>query len=297
MRKSIFLFIIFTNLFSINIAYSADISLADKNTVILAGPIIKGDLQRLKRTMQDIPYGNGLVILHSQGGAAYEGIAIGEYIQANGFSTLVLPNNECYSACAIIWSSGKYKFAEPPSSIIGFHAIYNGYTTQEVGYANAKLGAVLGRWGYSDNAIEFMTIASPSQFSYLTPQNATKYEIIYVDTRNYNSYQPNTNYVLSAYDVVAGFYSALSQADGDLAAAYVIPEKRGIGPFNQFNIYRFYSSLKKPLTIRNITQLNSTQFQVKYDFVKTKSQCNGTAIVNLTYRNGYYLIQSIKANC
>lgn len=46
-----------------------------------------------------------------------------------------------------------------------------------------------------------------------------------------------------AYDPVntaKAFYIALSRADGSSAAAFVVPEKRGIGPFNPGNIAQFF---------------------------------------------------------
>ena len=284
---------------------AADIIHIGNNVFTFRGPIISGDYDRLFRLTNHIPKQNVVLLLNSQGGAAYEGINIGEYIRNRQFSTIVLPNDECYSACAIIWAAGNIKVASFPRSIIGFHAIYNGFTGQETGYANAKLGAVLSRWGYSDRAIEFMTIAGPKEFSYLNYQNARVYNIQYMNYEefikrfvdNLEDLSIDTSYTMSAYDVVANFYHALSIADGDLAAAYVIPEKRGIGPFNQISIYNFYSKLRKPLKVHNIEKLNDFQFKVKYTFTATKTQCNGIATVTTVQRNGYYLIKSIKANC
>lgn len=270
------------------------------NIFAILGPITNGDYEKLVSLTNHLPYGQAVIFLNSPGGVAYEGIAIGEYVRNKGFTTAVAPIDECDSSCAIIWAAGKYKSASFPGSKIGFHALYNPITFEQSGRGNAKLGAVLGRWGYSDSAIEFMTEKGHDTVNYLDKNKAYLYNIDYLDMSEQNSYQldsSRTRYTLSAYDVVSGFYSALSNADGDLAAAYVIPEKRGIGPFNQLNIYKFYSSLKQPLVVHNITQVNESQFRVNYSFVKTKSQCNGNALVTVKNRNGYYLIQSIKANC
>lgn len=272
------------------------------HTIALVGPITQGDFNKIRQLTYDIPAGQGILILNSQGGVAYEGISIGEYVRSSGISTAVLPNDECYSSCAIIWAAGKDKYASLPNSIIGFHAIYDGYTREQSGFANAKLGAVLGRWGYTDSAIEFMTFAKPSQFNYLTYNTAYKYNIQYTDIESLINSKPvtrnnNTQYTQTPYDVVNGFYQALSIADGDLAAAYVIPEKRGVGPFNQTNIYHFYSSLRIPLKVQNIIQVNHDKFEVNYTYTATKTQCNGKATITLENHNGYYLIKSIKANC
>ena len=268
------------------------------NFFAILGPIQSGDYNRLVTMTNHFPYGSVVLFLNSQGGVAYEGMAMGEYVHSKGFVTVVTPVDECYSSCAIIWAGGKQKIASFPDSKIGFHALYDGNTGEQVGAPNAQLGAILGRWGYSDRAIVFMTDKGPQELNLLDANKAYKYNIIYTDFANLVIPSVNqTRYSLTPYDVVSGFYYALSIADGDLAAAYVIPEKRGVGPFNQSNIYRFYSSLRKPMTVHSITQLNSTQFKVNYSFIKTTSVCNGNATVTITNRNGYYLIQSIKANC
>ena len=213
------------------------------NIFAILGPITNGDYEKLVSLTNHLPYGQAVIFLNSPGGVAYEGIAIGEYVRNKGFTTAVAPIDECDSSCAIIWAAGKYKSASFPGSKIGFHALYNPITFEQSGRGNAKLGAVLGRWGYSDSAIEFMTEKGHDTVNYLDKNKAYLYNIDYLDMSEQNSYQldsSRTRYTLSAYDVVSGFYSALSNADGDLAAAYVIPEKRGIGPFNQLNIYKFY---------------------------------------------------------
>ena len=73
-----------------------------------------------------------------------------------------------------------------------------------------------------------MTEKGHDTVNYLDKNKAYLYNIDYLDMSEQNSYQldsSRTRYTLSAYDVVSGFYSALSNADGDLAAAYVIPRK------------------------------------------------------------------------
>ncbi|OOF88140.1 hypothetical protein [Rodentibacter ratti] len=269
------------------------------NFFAILGPITQGDYKRLVHLTNHIPYGEATIFLNSDGGNAYEGIYIGEYVNKKGFTTVVTPIDKCYSACAVIWAAGKNKVAYLPGAIIGFHAAFDRRTREQIGSTNAILGSKLGSWGYSDSAIAFMTDAKPASFNYLNRENAYMYGIQYINGLEIDTYsiQDETRYTLAPYDVVSGFYNALSNADGDLAAAYVIPEKRGIGPFNQTNIYRFYSSMKRPLKVHNITQINESQFRVSYSFTKTKTQCNGISTVTLINRDGYYLIQSIKANC
>ncbi|TDQ59053.1 hypothetical protein EDC45_0845 [Mesocricetibacter intestinalis] len=101
----------------------------------------------------------------------------------------------------------------------------------------------------------------------------------------------------SEIETIKGFYYALSIADGELAASYVIPSKRRTAAFNPINISRFYSSLREPLVLEDISKLSYDQFTVRYHYRASKTQCNGEAILTLVNYNGYWLIQKIKANC
>ncbi|MCK3654663.1 hypothetical protein A4G19_02435 [Pasteurellaceae bacterium Macca] len=294
--KKLLAMLIFS-IFTLPTVKAADIYASD-NFIILSGPIIEGDYDSIIYKARYIPYGKGIVVLNSQGGVASEGMNIAKYIHQQGFATVVYAGDHCYSACAIIWASGIERFATLPQSKIGFHAVYDPKNLHDKGDANAVLGALLSQFGYSFDAIAFMTRVGAGDLSYLNEQSAKIYGINYHELNSYNDISSKrTSYNLSAYDVVLGFYQALSNADGDLAAAYVIPEKRGIGPFNQTNIYRFYSSLRVPLQVHNIYQINQKQFRVDYTFTAVRTQCKGTAIVTTENYSGYNLIRTIKANC
>jgi len=97
--------------------------------------------------------------------------------------------------------------------------------------------------------------------------------------------------------VVDMFYRALSAADGKQAAALVIPAKRGLGPFNESNISRFYGSLAQPLVIRSIRPLDERRVEAKYSYRASGTPCEGTAIVETQRVSEQVLIRSIRANC
>lgn len=296
MRKILY-YILSILLFLSSSSNAADIY-SSKGIIFMNGPIKLGDYQHFLDSKYRDP-NSDIVVLNSPGGSAYEGMKIAEFIRFQGMNTVVLDNSICYSICAIIWSAGVTRYASLLYSDIGFHAVYDPRNYNEKGSANAVLGAMLASFGYSRDAIYFMTDASPHNLNKLTPNKATQLGIYYTELgASQNSPTTNNSYAgLSSYDVVQGFYYALSIADGDLAAAYVIPEKRGKGPFNQSNIYTFYSSLRKPLSVQNITQVNGNQFRVDYHYIANKSQCNASAIVTTTNRYGYIFIESIKAKC
>jgi hypothetical protein len=97
---------------------------------------------------------------------------------------------------------------------------------------------------------------------------------------------------------VTAFYTALSSADGNAAAALVVPEKRGAGPFNEANITAFYSSLRASLRILSIARVGDDMVGVRYRFTRANgSVCSGNATVNTVLMGGKTLIKGITANC
>src|SRR4030095_3857794 len=98
-------------------------------------------------------------------------------------------------------------------------------------------------------------------------------------------------------EIVAIFYRALSNGDGKTAAALVTPEKRGTGPFNEANMSRFYRSLREPLSIQAIRQLDGNIVEARYAYRATMTQCKGTAIVETEVVSQRRLIRRIRANC
>lgn len=106
---------------------------------------------------------------------------------------------------------------------------------------------------------------------------------------------------VGAYDpvgAVTAFYTALSEANGRLAVAWVVPEKRGAGPYVEANISKFYSSLREPLRILNVERIDTDHVGVKYSFVRPSgSACAGDAKVSTVFQNGRTFIKSIAANC
>jgi hypothetical protein len=96
---------------------------------------------------------------------------------------------------------------------------------------------------------------------------------------------------------VEKFYRALSAADGKKAASIVIPAKRGIGPFNETNISRFYGSMQRPLSLRSIRLIDASLLEAKYSYRVSTTTCEGTAIVETQRVSQETLIRSIRANC
>jgi hypothetical protein len=58
-----------------------------------------------------------VVVFDSVGGNLVAGIEIGKAIRLKGFSTLVLDDTLCASACALAWLGGKTRWAAPRAKI------------------------------------------------------------------------------------------------------------------------------------------------------------------------------------
>jgi hypothetical protein len=130
-------------------------------------------------------YKNGtraIIMLHSPGGNVPAALAIGRTIRERGYSTYVGDKYICMSSCAMIWLGGINRFYEGGARI-GFHAAYlqTKRGAYELGAANAVVGAYYKELGLSDNAIFYLTVASPSQMAWLTVQKASELGIAIVD--------------------------------------------------------------------------------------------------------------------
>ncbi len=96
--------------------------------------------------------------------------------------------------------------------------------------------------------------------------------------------------------VVAGFYNALGRADGIDAARYLIPSKRGRGPFSVAAMERFYGGLLQPLRLMDVQQIGPSTLRARYSFVtRDRAVCNGDAIVAVRPSPEGALIESIRA--
>ena len=96
---------------------------------------------------------------------------------------------------------------------------------------------------------------------------------------------------------VENFYRALAAADGRSAAAFIVPTKRGIGPFNEANISKFYGAFRQPLRIRSIRSTDDGLVEARYSYRYSTTTCEGTALVETEQVGGGTLIRRIRANC
>ena len=100
-----------------------------------------------------------------------------------------------------------------------------------------------------------------------------------------------------AVDTVARFYGALSAGDGATAAALVTASKRAQGPLSGDAMSAFYRSLKEPLAVRSIRQLDARVVEARYTYRATRTRCEGRALVTTEPSSRSTVIRSIAANC
>ncbi|WP_460451425.1 hypothetical protein [Alsobacter sp. SYSU BS001988] len=99
-----------------------------------------------------------------------------------------------------------------------------------------------------------------------------------------------------ARGAVAGFYRALGHGDGIAAARYLIPEKRGRGPFSAAAMSRFYGGLRSPLRLEGVREIGPSTLRARYTFAaRDGSVCHGDAVISVRQGSSGPLIESIRA--
>jgi len=101
----------------------------------------------------------------------------------------------------------------------------------------------------------------------------------------------------SAEETVARFYQALSSGDGNKAAALVIASKRTRGPLSGDAMSAFYGSLREPLLLRSVRQIDEGVVEARYHYKATRTACEGRALVTMALAEFPGSIRSIAANC
>jgi hypothetical protein len=235
---------------------------------------------------------------------------MGKLIHLKHFATLVPEDTLCASSCALMWLAGNPRLIAPGGAV-GFHAMFirqGDGSLMTSGSGNALVGAYLNQLGFSGDVIAYVTRAPPEKMAWLSEGTARAIglDVVWVgvgarasDTSSPQP-PPRTGVSHKPYDPVSAvtrFYRALGAADGDTAAALVVPEKRGIGPFNELNMARFFG-MREPLQLRSVRPSGSDSVVAEYRYVYANGRvCNGQAEVTTAYIFGDTFIQGIKANC
>jgi hypothetical protein len=139
----------------------------------ITGPLELGDEKKFVSAVLSVD--NAIVGLESPGGNLHAGIEIGKAIRLKGFTTYVMPDATCTSACALAWLGGTPR-ALSRYARIGFHAASD--REQNVTSAgNALVGSYLNYLGLPTSAIVFITAANPREIFWLTDDLAQRHGI------------------------------------------------------------------------------------------------------------------------
>ena len=144
--------------------------------VYVTGEILEPDQAAFEEVAARYP--KVVVYLDSPGGSLLPAIEIGKLVRAKHYSTVVLDEGTCNSACALIWVAGAPRYLEGAAHL-GFHASYNeeGGALVETGVGNAIVGHYLSQLNLSERAVVFATSASPYEINNLTTENTADAEI------------------------------------------------------------------------------------------------------------------------
>jgi len=155
---------------------SATEDLPSVPAIYIVGVIDVGDGKKFAEAISRFN-GGAIVYLYSPGGDAAAGLEIGYAIRAKQkYETVAPPKENCASMCALIWLAGNTRWIYSTSHV-GFHAM----AWEKGGVSsswNALVGAYLVRIGLSDDAIYYLTKASPESMEWLTEDKANQLGIV-----------------------------------------------------------------------------------------------------------------------
>ena len=135
----------------------------DAATITISGQVVIGDLPRFEDAVLRLGRRKDVVvILSGPGGKMMEGLKIGLRIQERGWATRVEDGHVCLSTCAMIWLSGRKRFASSDAHI-GFHAPFDGRTDKVSEVGIHVVGIYCDALGLSDETAKMIVFKTPGQ--------------------------------------------------------------------------------------------------------------------------------------
>jgi hypothetical protein len=150
-------------------------------TIFGDGVIDEGTTDRLQifLTSHKVPYSSS-INLNSDGGSLAEGIKLGRLIRQSQLFTYVgrsgdkiydIKSGECYSACALAFLGGVFRFNHK-GSLYGVHRFYSSPTTETITSDNAQI--------ISAAIIEYIQTmgVNPSLFTFMTQAGSNEIKLL-----------------------------------------------------------------------------------------------------------------------
>lgn len=181
-RRAVFLIVVVVELLlaapGIAAQVSTRLNLSGPPIVSVTGEFETGDEKTFVAHVLTLP--EAIIEFESPGGNLLAGIEIGRAIRLKGFTTSVRAHSICASACAFAWLGGARRQIQE-GGLVGFHAAYTleAGVAKETGVGNAILGSYLNQLGFSQKAIEYVTIAPPNSIVWLTKLESERFGIQY----------------------------------------------------------------------------------------------------------------------
>lgn len=137
----------------------------------MRGVIERGDEVKAAAARRAAPTAS-LLLLDSPGGDAWTSLELG---RSNPLPTEVRTGEVCISGCATVWVTARERYIEPGASV-GFHQIsqmVDGHPVP-VPWATAIVADWYRHLGFSAEAIQVMTMASPSDIHWVSNLDAAQ---------------------------------------------------------------------------------------------------------------------------
>lgn len=141
--------------------------------IVMEGDTAAGDYNRFLKVLPKAIARHGSekfaidVWLEGPGGNLDEAMKLGRLIYDLGFATLVAEDEECASACALIWIAGARLYMHPDARI-GFHQAYTGDGDPTI-TGNGAVGYFLAEVGVKRGVVSYVLSAPPEDMTWLTP--------------------------------------------------------------------------------------------------------------------------------
>ena len=132
-------------------------------TFALTGRLGAGSYDRFRKSIARLK--PDLIVLDGPGGKLLEAILIGREIRKRGLATAIGQNKTCASACALIYLSGRKKYAGRGAAI-GLHSASDDQGRRDPG-ANQFMLNYLVRVGVPAKLVRNVLVASPNTMRWL----------------------------------------------------------------------------------------------------------------------------------
>lgn len=143
----------------------------DAVALILRGPIISDDFERLRSFIGTLPHEDHIAVLFvdSPGGSVFEAERFARFIAAAKMTVAVADNSQCASACFLLFAASPRRFAGT-NALIGVHsASEDGQETLASMGVTTAMARDVAAYGVPFSIIGRMVQAAPGRMEWLTP--------------------------------------------------------------------------------------------------------------------------------